>query len=62
MGVHGGSGDFLTGPTIINFYRRKKTKGIFEISDLKLTKSCGSFLFFKIIISFTEIFKGKQRK
>ena len=32
----------------MNIYRRKKTKGIFEISDLKLTKFRGSFLFFKV--------------
>ena len=56
----GGSGDFLTGPIIINIYRRKKTKGIFEISDLKLTKARRSFLLFKIIISFTEILKENK--
>ena len=41
----------------------KKTKGVFEISDLKLTNSRGSFVFFKIIISFTEILKkNKENK
>ena len=34
--------------------------GVFEISDLKLTKSLSSFLFFKIIISFTEILKENK--
>ena len=56
----GDSGDFLTGPTIINIYRRKKTKGIFEISVLKLTKNRGSFLFFEIIISFAEFLKENK--
>ena len=56
----GDSGDLLTGPTIINIYRRKKTKGIFEISDLKLTNLRGSFLFFQIIISFTKILKENK--
>ena len=52
-------GAFTTKPTIWVLYVTilPHYKGIFEISDLKLTKPRGSFLFFKIIISFTEILK-----